>query len=553
MNLGNALRRLERWDEAISAQRAAVACSAEYAPARFNLAALLAARGSRTAAETELLEALNKQPTMTEALLLLADIYEADDRLDGAELQFKRAIEIAPHHAGILLNYGLFCFRQGRLEESHEWFKRALAADGNLHAVQSFLLMWSNYKDGLTADAIAAEHIRFGAVLTRAAGQPFTSWRNTTDPDRALRVGYVSGDFMPHPVALFLRPILERHDLHNFKVFCYSNYGPENAIAESLRQRARHWREIADLADQQVADLIRADEIDVLIDLSGHTDRHRLAVFARHPAPVQATWLGYLNTTGLPAMDYRICDAYTDPPGETERLYVEQLVRMPHSQWCYAPIQAIELVPKPHVATPDDVIFGSFNQSIKITDATLALWAAIVTGVPQSKLVIFDVRQTAAREALRRRLILHGIDPAKVTMRGREPLADYFAAIGNTDIALDTTPYNGATTTLDTLWMGIPLVALRGERAISRGSYSILQTLGAGDLIATTPQDYIEMNIKLAGDWKRRQAFRESLRPRLAASRLMDVDYFTQALEQRYREMWRAWCSGQSTNENRAA
>jgi protein O-GlcNAc transferase len=252
-------------------------------------------------------------------------------------------------------------------------------------------------------------------------------------------------------------------------------------------------------------------------------------------------------------MDYRICDAYTDPPGDTEHLYVEQLVRMPHSQWCYAPVQAIELVFKPHVASPDDIIFGSFNQSVKITDRTLTLWAGVLAGVPQSKLVIFDVRQTAAREALRRRLALHGIDPAKVTMRGRESLANYFAAIGNTDIALDTTPYNGATTTFDTLWMGIPLIALRGERAISRGSYSILQTLGACDLIATTPQEYVDMNIELARDGKRRQVLRESLRPRLAASRLMDADYFTQALEQRYREMWRAWCSGQSTDGNGAA
>jgi predicted O-linked N-acetylglucosamine transferase (SPINDLY family) len=314
---------------------------------------------------------------------------------------------------------------------------------------------------------------------------------------------------------------------------------------------ADHWREIAGLDDQRVIDLIREDQIDVLVDLSGHTDRNRLSVFARHPAPVQASWLGYLNTTGLPAMDYRICDWHTDPLGATEHLHSEQLVRMPDSQWCYAPWYNIDYILEPHAARPDDIVFGSFNQLIKLTDTTLSLWSRILAKVERAKLVVFDVRQSATAQTLLRRMEQHGIDTSRVILRGREPLREYFAAIGNVDIALDTMPYNGATTTLDTLWMGVPIVALRGERGIARGSYSILCSLGADELIALNSDDYVELNVSLAHDPQRRASMRRSLRGRLAASPLMDTHSFTRALEERYREMWRAWCrklAGSSTH-----
>lgn len=546
MNVGNALQRLDRPDEALAAQRRAVACAPDHAAARFNLGSLLHVRGELDAAEAELVEALRLQPDMLAAALVLADICEAQQRFDDAELQFRRALAIAPGHAGTQLNFGMYCVRQGRLDEAMEWFKRAKVGDPGLKDVESFLLFPYSFRTDVDAITIFEEHRRVGAAIQRAAGAPFAVWTNARDPDRPLRVAYVSGDFRHHPVALFLRPVLEHHDPGQVETFCYSNHPDANEVADALRARCRHWTNVSDLDDDRFAERIRRDRIDVLVDLSGHTNGNRLPVFARHPAPVQVTWLGYLNTTGLPAMDYRICDAHTDPEGETEHLYTERLVRMPHSQWCYAPWIGHESLP---VARPEkraSVVFGSFNQYVKITDECLALWCRVLSRVPDSSLRILDVRQPETRARLLDRIERGGVDPARVTTRSRQGIGEYFTAIGSVDIALDTFPYNGATTTLDTLWMGTPIVALRGERAISRGCCSILETLGADELIACDAGGYVELNVRLANDADWRSRLRDDLRPRLAASPLMDATQFVADLEARYRQMWRAWCSGRT-------
>jgi protein O-GlcNAc transferase len=244
-------------------------------------------------------------------------------------------------------------------------------------------------------------------------------------------------------------------------------------------------------------------------------------------------------------MDYRITDPHTDPVGLTEHLHTERLVRMPHSQWCYFAWQEIELVATPHADRPDPVVFGSFNQSAKITDSCLALWSRVLARLPDSELIVFDVRRTGSANSLLARLKALGIDPARVRLRGREPVRDYFAAIGNVDIALDTYPYNGGTTSLDALWMGVPVVGLKGDRGIARGTYSILQSLGADELIARSADEYVVVNERLARDTRWRRHLRESLRSRLSRSPLMDARGFTAALEDRYRAMWQAWCASQ--------
>src|SRR6185437_2294309 len=217
--------------------------------------------------------------------------------------------------------------------------------------------------------------------------------------NKPLRIGYVSGDFLTHPVAVLLRPILEEHDLQQFESFCYCNYPEVNPVGQFLRERSQHWRDIAAMSDLDVVNQIRRDEIDILVDLSGHTARHRLPVFARHPAPVQATWLGYLNTTGLPAMDYRICDRHTDPVGTSEHFSTEQLVRMPHSQWCYVPWHHSEFIATPHSTRPDAIVFGSFNQDRKITDDCLRLWSRILARVPGAELLVLDFPRPDLRKA----------------------------------------------------------------------------------------------------------------------------------------------------------
>jgi len=552
MNVGNALERLGRLEAAGRAMRRAVECAPDYAPARFNLGLHLVRRGDLRNGEVALRHALRLDAAMKEAAIVLADVLERTGHLDAAEAMHLRALEIAPGHAGAMFSFGTFCFRQGRTTEALEWLQRAKELDPHVPNTEGLALFALNLRTDVTAREIANEHMRYGRELEQRAGIPFAVWQNERDPERLLRIGYVSGDFGPHAVAFFMRPVLKWHDRSAFEIHCYSNYPGAHPVMQLVREHADRWHDIAALGDAQVSDLVRSDGIDILVDLSGHTDRNRLGVFTRHPAPVQVTWLGYLNTTGLAAMDYRICDRHTDPPGETEPLHTERLLRMPESQWCYFAWDDIEFIDVPHAARPDTLVFGSFNQYPKLTDASLAMWARILARVPHAELVVFDVRQVRSREALAARMAVAGIDPSRVTFRGRETLANYFAAVGNVDIALDTFPYNGATTTFDALWMGVPLVALRGGRGISRGSYSILQSLGAHELIARSVDEYVDINVRLASDAGWRAELRRTLRPRLVASPLMNAEGFTRALETHYRTIWREWCGRSTTDDDRA-
>jgi predicted O-linked N-acetylglucosamine transferase (SPINDLY family) len=543
MNVGNILRKMERWDEALTAYRAATRCEPSSARTRFNLGSLLLELDRYQDAERELLQAMLLDPQLADAAVLLADLYETTNQFDQADEQFTRALNLRPDHVGTLINYATFCIRQGRLERATELLQRAKALDPVLSGAESYLLWALNFMNELDPLSISDRHREVGDRITRAAGPPFTSWANVPDPGRTLRVGYVSGDLLNHPVAMFLRPVLQHHDARAIETFCYSNYRHDNPIARDLRELSAHWRNVADISDDDLADQLRADAIDILVDLSGHTNRNRLAVFARHPVPVQVTWLGYLNTTGLTAMDYRIADAHTDPPRVTEHLHTERLIRMPHSQWCYAPWLEVPPVETPHPDRPDALVFGSFNQYAKISDACLELWGRVLAAVPLASLVILDVRDKDIRKSLLRRLDRYRIDTARVVLREREMLPNYFRAIGNVDIALDTFPYNGATTTLDTLWMGVPVVALRGDRGIARGSYSILQSLAAPELIANSQDEYVDINCRLAVSPEWRNRLRVSLRDRLRASPLMDARRFVSDLESAYRAAWIRWCT----------
>jgi protein O-GlcNAc transferase len=485
LNVGNALRLLRREGEAVAAFREALRHAPDYAPAHFNLGTLLAVAGDYAGARECLQEALRLQPDMV----------------------------------------------------------------GKVLDAESFLLFSSGLRGDVDPEALAREHFRVGAAIAQAAGPPFTTWSNRPDPERTLRIGYVSGDFAPHPVALFLRPMLQHCDRARFEVYCYSNTGAENPIATSFQPLVTCWREISGVDDPTVAESIRADAIDILIDLNGHTERNRLGVFARHPAPVQVTWLGYLNTSGLRAMDYRICDSRTDPSGISEALHTERLYRMPHTQWCYTPWNNVPLIAQPHADEPDALIFGSFNLHIKISDLCLDLWARVFHRLPDARIVVLDIDDPHARESMIERLVQRGIEASRIDVRGRETIPAYYAAIGNVDLALDTIPHNGGTTTFDVLWMGVPVVALHGDRGISRSSYSILQSLSLLELIARSPDEYVELNVRLARDREWRNALRSTLRGRLAASPLMDVPRFVADLEAGYRQMWQTWCASHASEQ----
>ena len=565
LNLGNALQKQGRLEEAAGAYEAALALDARYAGAHFNLGKVLLAlaRGDEAAERFERTLALD--PAMADAAVMLGAVAESRGDLEGARTALERALRIAPGHAGAAVNLGTVlmeagdataargAFRRalendprsaaalaglarldvqaGHAREADGAFRAALAIDADDPAIWSAFLFSLNFRDDLDARAIAREHFAFGrAFASRAPRMPLPDTRN-----RRVRVGYVSGDFMKHPIALFLAPVLEAHDRDAFEVFCYSNGGADDEVTGKLRANAEHWRDIHGREDPWAQALVRADGIDVLVDLSGHTARNRLGLFARRSAPVQATWLGYLNTSGLDSMDYRICDRFTDPEGETEELDRERLARLPASQWCYAPYYDIAANPRaPRAGAP--VTFGSFNQFPKLGDACLDLWGEILRRVPDARLRVHGAPD-GVRDDFLARLERRGVARARVSLTGRLGIREYFAAIEAVDIALDAMPYNGATTTLDTLWMGVPVVALRGDRPIARGTYSIVSAAGLPSLATTTPGDYVERNVRLAKDIEGRQALLRTLRASLEGSALMDSARFARDLESLYRRM----------------
>ncbi len=537
MNLGNALAKLQRIHEAEQAYREAMRLQPGLATARCNLAQLLASGGDSLEAERLLREALAIDPALAEAEVSLANLMTASKREGEAEAHLRRALALRSDYHGAAYNLGHLLVRQDRFDEAIDLLALGSAIDPD---ALSWMLFPLNNRPDLSPSRVHALHARIGTTIAARTGRPYTSWDNAPTSDRRLRVGYVSGDFRAHPVGMLMKPVLEHHHRSGMDIHCYANNVASDSITDTLRQCAPNWHDIAMLSHDEFAELVRRHGIDILVDLSGHTNRNRLSAFARHPAPVQVTWMGYLNTTGLAAMDYRLCDRHTNPPGETEAFHTEELVRLPHSQWCYSPW----LAPVDFARTegaPGKIRFGSVNNSTKISDMCADLWAEILRGEPRLELTVLDVSPDQ-REKLLGRFATRGVDPARIVPHARMPVGEYYEVVGNLDGVLDTCPYNGGTTTLDTLWMGTPLIAMKGDRPVARSAFSIMSTLGMSELIASTPAEYVARNLELARDRAWRQRLRSTLRERLRTSPLMDGDAFVADLESCYRKMWLSWC-----------
>jgi predicted O-linked N-acetylglucosamine transferase (SPINDLY family) len=363
-------------------------------------------------------------------------------------------------------------------------------------------------------------------------------------------VGYVSIDFRRHSVAYFLEPILAAHNRESFEVFCYADVPVPDDATERLRRHANHWREIGGRSDAEIAELVRNDGIDILVDLVGHTASRLLRVFARKPAPIQISYLGYPGTTGLSSIDYRLTDALTDPVGITERHHTEKLVRLEDSAWCYRPPAEAPPIAQPPFATRGVVTFGSFNMLPKISPQMIELWAKILAATAGSRMVVktrsFSDEPSRQRvAALFRRA---GVDPSRLDLRSRtEAQVGHLADYGNIDIELDTFPYNGTTIICESLWMGVPVVTLAGQTHVSRVGLSLLSNVGLQDLAAKTPDDYVRIATGLAGDPKRLMELRATMRQRMLQSPLLNEARFTRGVESVYRMMWQAWCSQRLT------
>lgn len=539
-SLGALLQNLGRHPEAEASYRASLALAPAFTEAQNNLGNLLRALGRLEEAESCYRGALVNGPLLAEVHSNLGAVLADLGRLAEAEPCYRQALALNPGFAGVYDNLGLLLMRLGRHEEAEQCYRQALALAPQDAEAYGNLVALLNYVPGRSAKEIYAEHREFARRFSpRAEPAPHANHR---DPERKLRVGYVSGDFRDHSVAFFIEPVLASHDRDLFDVVCYYNFARTDPVTERLKSLVSAWRNIAMLSDDVLAQVVRDDSIDILVDLSGHTAYNRLLAFARKPAPVQATWLGYLNTTGLDSMDYRITDARACPPGPLDELHSEELLRLPDSQWCYRPAGGAPRIAAMPAGRGGGVTFGALTNLAKISAATIDLWSRLLLKAPQSRLRLGGKGMSAVESTIRSRFARNGIAADRVELAGHGPFQEYLASHSAIDIILDTFPYTGGTTTCHALWMGVPVVTLVGDTATSRGGASILSAVGLQDLIAESPESYVEIAAELAADLGRLEKLRSGMRKRIKSSALMDEPRFTRNLEIAYRSMWRQWC-----------
>jgi protein O-GlcNAc transferase len=499
----------------------------------------LAALGHHDEAEAAYRQAVQLAPQFMEAWCNWGLLLRRRGKLGEALACIERAATLAGDHPGVLCNLSTVLLEAGRTREALAAARRGLATNPGFVALHDGLIMILHYDAATTAQDIREELERwqasFGEPL-RGAIQPH---KNNADPSRRLRVGYISADFGQHSVGRFMAPLLAAHDRQAVEVICYAHVVVPDEMTARLRSLAHGWRSIVGMSDEAVADLIRADDIDVLVDLAMHTAGNRLLIFARKPAPVQVSWLAYPGSTGLRAVDFRLSDDVIDPSGSPDT-YVEETLRL-ETYWCYEPPLEEPVGPLPADRT-HGVTFGSLNMSAKISEPALAVWGQLLARVPDSRLLL-HASVGGHRERILAALEREAVTRDRVTFVERMPLIQFLRLHADIDIGLDPFPFCGGTTTCDALWMGVPVVTLRGATPVGRSGSSLLTHVGLSELIAETPEDYVRRAAELAGDLDRLRSFRATLRQRLRHSILLDGPRFARCMEGLYRQMWVKWCA----------
>lgn len=535
---------LGRLDVALEAADRAMALDGQNGEWRNIRGGILLSMARYDEALIELETAISLAPDLADARCNYALALQNVHRLDEAERVYRTVVDQTPENAPAHAGLGRTLRLRGDLTGAIASYRHAVALNsGNARTHSSLLFNLLGDPDTDEAALFQAHrdwHDRHAAPLMGGA----VRHGNDTDPDRRLRIGYVSSDFRTHPVGRLVCPIFDAHDRSAFEIFAYSQAASADDMTRRIEAAADQFRPIAALEDAAVVSLIRDDGIDILVDLSGHSARNRLTVFARRPAPVQATWLGYMASTGLEAMDYLIGDPVHTPAGD-EACYSETVLRLPRDLLCFSPPDgAPDMVPPP-ASTGDGVTFGCFNNPGKITQPVLDSWARVLLAVPHGRLYLryLDYEDHGVQRDFRDRLGALGIDGTRIRFAGKASYQDVLASYGEVDIALDTFPYSGTMTTLEALWMGVPVVALMGERMVARQAAAHLTAAGLPELVAADAGDYVDLAISLANDRARLAELRSGMRDRLQASPLCDLTGFTHSLEALYRGMWHRWCA----------
>lgn len=571
-NLGAVLKEQGHLAEASEFYRAAIALNPQAHEAHVNLGVVFKEQAKFAEAEASFMQALAIQPESDAALTNLGATFKEQGRLPEAIGSLRLALRINPRSHFALLNLGNAlkdagdfveageCLRHaialkpnwhlahsnlgtvfnqlGQAEHAAECFRRALELKPDYHPAHSNLLFTLNYLPGTDRAALFAEHRRFDTQFCQGFPDLISLHQNTIEPERRLRIGFVSGDLREHSVAHFIAPVFTRHDAAAFEIFCYANQTVSDGVTARLRETVEQWREVAGLSDEELADAIRRDRIDILVDLSGHTARNRLLVFARKPAPIQVSMIGYMQTTGLSAMDYRITDEHLDPTGVSDPFNTEKLIRLPAGAAAFqTPIDSPRVNELPALSN-GHVTFASFNNLAKVSPAAVAAWAEILRRQPNAQLLVVG----RAGNSLQSDFEKHGISADRLDFRDRLPMREFLELHHQVDFLLDTFPYNGGTTSLLALWMGVPMVTLAGEGTVSRTGAGILQGVGLSRLVASSVEEYVTLAVSETSGLAALATLRQSLRAKLLPS-LEDPGIFTSQLEGAFRDIWRKWCA----------
>lgn len=550
-SLGLCAKSLGHLDEAIRHFDRAIELRKDYAGAYNNRGLAQRARGEAARALADYRMAVELQPTDGPALSNLGCILLEVGQLDAARAALQRALASAvppgPECAGYFINLGNVCKEQGYLDEAITCYRRAVELQPERAALPSNLLLALHYHADTSPTDLARAHREWGARHGGRYRRSFWPAPATRDRSRRLRVGYISPDFRNHAVARFMEPLLKNHDHAAFEIFCYADVLGPDAVTARLKNLADHWQGIAARSDDDVADMVRRDQVDILVDLAAHTAGNRLAVLARKPAPVQVTYLAYCSTTGLAAIDYRISDPFLDPAEIDLSQYTEQTVRLPESYWCYPPPEIPVEVNELPARTNQQVTFGCLNNFCKVTDATLRLWCRVLHAVPGARLLVYSIAGSH-RERVAAAFRDNGIAATRLAFVDYQPFDRYLGTYRDIDIGLDPVPFTGGTTTCDALWMGVPVITLAGRTAVSRGGSSLLSNVGLPEWVVRTEDDYVRKAVEMARDLAQVARLRAELRGRMQHSPLMDAVRFARNFEEALRSMWQGENSEMAAN-----
>ncbi len=536
----------DRPPAALDLIRSAISLRPNVAIYHNSLGQVLEMLGQTEDADAACRTALQLDPNYPEAHNNLGNILGKQEEYGRAIPSYLSAIRLSPDYAAAHSNLGNAHKEEGEIDEALASYRRALALQPDTPFIHSNLLLAMHYHPELTPAAIAAEHGRWSERHAQPLVASIQPHANNRQPDRRLRIGYVSPDFRDHAVARFLLPLLQHHHGECFEVYAYAAVPRPDAITDHIKKLVEVWRDIRPLSDAQAAELIREDKIDILVDLAGHTGSNRLVIFAHKPAPIQVSWLGYPNTAGLHTIDYRLTDTYADPPGASGPTFPETLHRLPQGAWCFAPGENTAIAGD---SPTRPLTFGSFNTFAKLNSPLLRVWARILAGTPGSRLLIKTPLRLSDQVQKRVRQILKkgGVESGRVEFRGRQKeRGDHLHLFNEVDIVLDTFPYHGTTTTCEALWMGRPVVCLVGPAHVSRVGLSLLTNAGFPEWAAKTEEEYVRAAVTLARDRKSLAHLHTTMRAQVEASPLMDAPGFARDVETAFRTLWHAWCKGAS-------